>query len=649
VDGRRRDVAGRRDATVVMRAGSVLFLIPARGGSRRIPGKNLRLVGGIPLVGWAARIARAAAADLDGGPHRVVCTTDDPAIAAAATAWGAEVLDRPAALATDDATSVDVALQALDVLSPPGPDGSVFSTLVLLQPTSPLTAPADVVAAVRRHWAGDGAGVTSVVAGHPATWHMGMADDGTLAAAAGVGGADVRLSGGFYVVRPEDLRRSRRFVGPGRTLGQLVAPERAVDIDEPVDLLTAEALQAALAAPGATLAGASGDEIPGPPVRKVTVLTTGRQDWGILHSTCAAIRDHPDLELDLVAGGMHLSRRHGRTIDLIRADGFDPSAELAWLPDEEGEPEPPAADQAAAALAAVARHLAAARPDAVLLAGDRFETAAAAIAATVGLVPIAHLHGGEQTLGAFDDALRHAITKLSHLHLTSTDEHARRVVAMGEDPRSVFVVGSPGLDALARPDPADRAELSEFLGLELAPPVVIVSVHPATLDPQPAAAAAAVAAALDGVAATYVITLPNVDPGGSEVARILAAAAHGDRRVAVSALGERRYWGLLRIADAIVGNSSSGINEAPAVSLPAVNVGDRQAGRQRVGTVIDVPADAAAVADALRQALAPAFREAISPPRYPTIPGRAGQAVADIIARWRPSRPPRKPPIQAGP
>jgi UDP-hydrolysing UDP-N-acetyl-D-glucosamine 2-epimerase len=376
--------------------------------------------------------------------------------------------------------------------------------------------------------------------------------------------------------------------------------------------------------------------------RTIAVVTTGRQDWGILHSTCAAIRGHPELELRLIAGGMHLSERHGRTVELIREDGFEPDAELDWL----GRgPDPPAHVQAAAALGLIGECLRTDPPGAVLVVGDRFETAAAALAATVSRMPIAHLHGGEQTLGAFDDALRHAITKLSHLHLVSQDEHARRVVALGEDPATVHVVGAPGLDAAVREDLPDRAALERELGIALRPPLIVVTVQPATLDPNPAAVAGAVAEAMDRVDATYLITLPNADPGGEEVRSTLLVAAATDRRRAVEALGERRYWGLLRIADAMLGNSSSALVEAPAVDLPAVNIGDRQLGRHRESNVIDTPAEPRAIAEALRTALLPETRRLVAEGHPPLADGRAGRRVADIIAAWRPSIPPRKAPI----
>ena len=165
----------------------ILFLIPARGGSRRVPHKNITLVGGIPLVGRAARLGRLAAARLDAGPHRVVCSTDDPEIARIAAAWGAEVLERPAHLAGDDATSVDVALDVLERLDPDG----AFETLVLLQPTSPLTEPLDVVGAVARHRQ-TGAGVVSIAASHPPTWHQRLAEGDLLVAEGAVDDVAVR-------------------------------------------------------------------------------------------------------------------------------------------------------------------------------------------------------------------------------------------------------------------------------------------------------------------------------------------------------------------------------------------------------------------------------------------------------------------------
>jgi UDP-hydrolysing UDP-N-acetyl-D-glucosamine 2-epimerase len=373
---------------------------------------------------------------------------------------------------------------------------------------------------------------------------------------------------------------------------------------------------------------------------RLAVLTTGRQDWGILRSTCKLVRDDAAFDLRLLVGGMHLSDRYGRTVDQVEAAGFTVAERVAWDVDA------PVAAQAAAVVTGVAAALERQKPDALVLLGDRFETAAAALAATVARVPLVHLHGGEQTEGAFDDALRHAITKLSHLHFVSHAEYGRRVVALGEDPATVHVVGAPGLDNLRRDDLADRAELEQLLGMPLAAPLVVVTVHPTTLAATPHADADAIAAAMDRVPATYVVTLPNNDPGNAEVRESMERAARGERRRAVEALGERRYLGLLRQCDAVLGNSSSAVIEAPAIGVPVVNVGDRQKGRLRSAHVLDVDGDADAITAALQRALDPAFRAQLGSAGV-LGDGRAGERIVEVLRRWTPPRPPRKAPVPA--
>ena len=371
---------------------------------------------------------------------------------------------------------------------------------------------------------------------------------------------------------------------------------------------------------------------------KIAVLTSGRQDWGILRSTCIAIRDHGSLELSLWSGGMHEHAAFGATAKDIEADGFTLHSRLPWFDGVDTS----AAEQAARALAKVADALAEHRPAALLLVGDRLETAAAALAATLAATPIVHLHGGEETEGAFDNALRHAVTKLSHLHLVSHERHAARVRAMGEDPATVHVVGAPGLDNLHRADLPSREDLARSLGIALDAPVVIVTLHPSTLGGDPDVEASALATAMDQVPASYVITLPNADPGAAPIRRILGEAGRKTGRVVVDALGERRYWGLMRIADAMLGNSSSAIVEAPALHLPAVNVGERQRGRERGGNVVDVPADAGAIASGLRQALSGELRAASARVGAPFGDGDSAARIVEILSRWQPPRPPRK-------
>ncbi len=373
-------------------------------------------------------------------------------------------------------------------------------------------------------------------------------------------------------------------------------------------------------------------------MRRLAVLTSGRQDWGILRSTCRLLLADPRFELLVLAGGMHLSPPHGRTLSLLEGEGVRVAERLSWLPVGEL---PAPWDQAGSALRLVGESLGRLRPEALLLTGDRLETAAAALAATVGAVPIAHLHGGEETEGAFDNQLRHAVTKMSHLHLVTHADHAARVTAMGEDPRTIHVVGAPGLDNAHRPDLPSRSELEADLGLPLRPPVVLVTLHPATLGEDPAREAEALADAMDAVPATYVVTLPNADPGAGRIrARLLEAASKPGRK-ALEALGERRYWGLLRAADAVLGNSSSGLIEAPLLGLPAVNVGDRQKGRLRGTNVLDAEPRGPSVAAALSRAISSEFRRGLDG-TSPYGDGRSADRIARILARWTPPVPPRK-------
>jgi UDP-N-acetylglucosamine 2-epimerase (non-hydrolysing)/GDP/UDP-N,N'-diacetylbacillosamine 2-epimerase (hydrolysing) len=372
-------------------------------------------------------------------------------------------------------------------------------------------------------------------------------------------------------------------------------------------------------------------------VRRLAVLTTGRQDYGILRSTILLLRRTPGFEVSVWAGGMHLQRRFGEPLAALQRDGIPVARELPFL----AEPPSPMADTAAA-LEQVGAALMQDAPDALVLVGDRTEALAAGLAATLAKVAIVHLHGGEESEGAIDNACRHALTKLSHLHLVSHRVHADRVIQMGEDPAMVVVVGAPALDHAYRDDLPGVEALSEDLGVRLEPPVVVVTMHPATLGGPAGEEVAAVAGAMARVPATYVVTAPNADAGGVEIADYWQRWAKDRKRVAlVDALGDRRYWAMLRLADAVLGNSSSGIIEAPALGVPVVNVGDRQRGRLRYGPVADVPATEDAVATALREALARGRR---APGEdlggYPAAP--VAPRIVEALRTWKIPRPPRK-------
>ncbi len=333
---------------------------------------------------------------------------------------------------------------------------------------------------------------------------------------------------------------------------------------------------------------------------RLAVLTTGRQDFGILRSTLVELEKAPDFEVFVLAGGMHLSPSFGNTVDHVRTvTGVH--AELAFI-DEERD----VLRETAGALMRVGEALDDIRPDGLLLVGDRSETLAAGVAATLTGTKIVHMHGGEETEGAIDNAIRHSLTKLSHLHLVSHADHARRVIQMGEDPETVVVVGAPGLDNAYRDDLPDRAQLERDLDINLEDPVVLVTVHPTTLgNGDPLAEVRAVSEAMVQVPATYVVTLPNADSGGDSIRSYWREWVGGRPRVKlVDALGELLHWGLLGVAGAVLGNSSSGIIEAPHAGVPAINVGERQAGRLRGAGVLTVSSDAGSIVDALQKSLA---------------------------------------------
>jgi UDP-hydrolysing UDP-N-acetyl-D-glucosamine 2-epimerase len=370
---------------------------------------------------------------------------------------------------------------------------------------------------------------------------------------------------------------------------------------------------------------------------RLAILTTGRQDYGILRSTILLLRRTPGMQTQVWAGGMHLDHRFGEPLASFGADGITPDRELPFLSDP-----PDQASDVAEAIRQTAAALKAATPEALMLLGDRAETLAAAFAATLSQVPIVHLHGGEESEGSIDNACRHAVTKLSHLHLVSHRAHADRVLQMGEDPANVVVVGAPGLDNAARDDLPGREELEASLGVRLEPPVVLVTLHPTTLGGAADEEVVATAAAMAQVPATYVVTAPNSDEGGAVIREYWQSWRGRRENVALAeSLGERRYWALMKLAAAVLGNSSSGIIEAPALGVPVVNVGDRQRGRLRYGPVTDVPANTGAIARALSNAVCAARNQPGG--HYQAYPaGPAAPRVLKALQQWTIPRPPRK-------
>lgn len=367
--------------------------------------------------------------------------------------------------------------------------------------------------------------------------------------------------------------------------------------------------------------------------RAIGVVTTARSDFGIYLPVLRAVEAHPALDLRLIVGGMHLAPEFGETVRLVEAAGFTPHRRLPYLRDTDTAAG--TAGSIGAGVTAFAAMFAEWRPDILVVLGDRFDMLPAAVAALPFRIPVAHLHGGEVTEGAIDDAIRHAITKLSHLHFVTTEDHARRVRQLGEEDWRVTVSGAPGLDTLLGAPARPRAQVLGALGLDAARPLLLVTYHAATLEPDGGAAGAeALARVLVASDAQVVATAPNADPGHAAVRAPVEAfvAAHPDRARWIENAGLDGYRDLLAAADAMVGNSSSGIIEAPSFALPVLNIGSRQRGRQRGENVIDVEPVAEAIADGLAQALAPGFRLRLRGVHNPYGSGDAAHRIVQRLA-----------------
>ncbi len=366
--------------------------------------------------------------------------------------------------------------------------------------------------------------------------------------------------------------------------------------------------------------------------RRVAYVTGTRADYGLFSEALKRIRERPDFELSLIVTAMHLESQFGLTIRDIETDGMPIEARVPTLSmgDTGGEQ----ARAIGRAILGLTDALERIRPDVVIVLGDRGEMLAGAIAAAHLNIPVAHVHGGEVS-GTVDDLVRHAISKLSHLHFPATEEAADRLRKLGEQPDRIWVVGATGLDYLRRFEPIPDAELAAELNLDPGKPFVLFTQHPVTVEMADATAQMETSlAALADAGVQVVATYPNADAGGKAMIEVL------DRWAAVSpwlhvfpSLGQRRYASVLRRAAAVAGNSSSGIIEAPFFGVPVINIGSRQAGRLRAENVVDVGYDREEIRAAVVAALSDEVL--IAPARAchnPYGDGHAGEKIAGVLA-----------------
>jgi GDP/UDP-N,N'-diacetylbacillosamine 2-epimerase (hydrolysing) len=367
--------------------------------------------------------------------------------------------------------------------------------------------------------------------------------------------------------------------------------------------------------------------------RRICVVTGTRAEYALLRPLLLSLGATPGIETQLIATGMHLSPEFGLTINEIEADGFRVDRRVEMLLSSDT----PAGIAKSTGLGIIGfgDALAELRPDVMVVLGDRFEILAAAIAALFARIPVAHLHGGELTEGAFDDAIRHAVTKLSHLHFVAAEPYRARVLQLGEDPARVFLVGGMGVDSILTTKLLERGELQSQLGVSLAGDVALVTFHPVTLEEQSARGhVAELLAALEALPGlTVVFTAPNADTDGRIIAELLEEFCRKrPRAFFFTSLGRVRYLSLLKHAAAVIGNSSSGLTEAPTMRVPTINIGERQKGRLRASSVVDCAPQRRAILDAFAKSQTPEFKAMLASTVNPYGSGGAAAAIAQTLA-----------------
>ncbi|NUM88970.1 MAG: UDP-N-acetylglucosamine 2-epimerase (hydrolyzing) [Bdellovibrionales bacterium] len=366
--------------------------------------------------------------------------------------------------------------------------------------------------------------------------------------------------------------------------------------------------------------------------RKICVATGTRAEFGLLRGLLQKMHKHKDVDLQLVVTGMHLCSDFGMTVSEIEDSGIPIRERVEMLlASDSPEAVTKSIGLGVIGFADVFSRL---RPDLLVLLGDRFEALAAAQAAMVARIPIGHISGGEATEGLVDEAIRHSITKMSHFHFTATEVYRRRVIQLGEDPGRVFNAGSLAVDAIERAKLMSAKSLEESLGFRVDRETILVTHHPVTLGDD--RANEEMRELLKVLAARtenrFLFTYPNADPLGRAIIRLIDdfISEHSDRAVAFPSLGQFRYLSAMKLCGVVMGNSSSGIVEAPALGVPTVNIGDRQRGRLTASSVVSCGSSAREIADGLEMALSTDFRARL---KDITNPYGAGGAEDTILGK----------------
>lgn len=366
--------------------------------------------------------------------------------------------------------------------------------------------------------------------------------------------------------------------------------------------------------------------------RKICVITGTRADYGLLRWVMQGIKDDADLDLQIITTGMHLSPEFGLTYKSIEADGFFINRKVEML--TSSDTSVGIAKSMGLGMIGFSDALNDLNPDLIVVLGDRFEIFSAVATALVARIPVAHLHGGEITEGAFDDALRHSITKMAHLHFVATDEYRHRAVQLGEQPENVFIVGGLGIDNINFLHLLEREELEVELGFKFGKKNLLITFHPVTLEKDQAVLQMQeLLLALAKLEDTQLIfTMPNADTDGRALITMVDDfASQYSNAHTFTSLGQLRYLSCIAQVDGVVGNSSSGLLEVPSFKKGTINIGDRQKGRLQAASIINCEPTKKSISDGINKLFSLSFQRALSQVRNPYGDGGASNKILKII------------------
>ena len=373
-------------------------------------------------------------------------------------------------------------------------------------------------------------------------------------------------------------------------------------------------------------------------MRKICVVTGTRAEYGLLCRLMRLIKESPDTQLQVIATNMHLTPKYGNTYQEIEKDGFTIDCKIPIIDENAEDNAVTTVKSMATALSGFAEAYNTLKPDLVVVLGDRYEILAAATAALIERIPIAHLHGGEVTEGAYDDAIRHSITKMSHLHFTSTEEYRNRVIQLGEQPDRVFYVGAPGVENIKKFPLMSKEEVEKSVNFKLDENTILVTYHPVTLGDHTAGKDIKefLGALEERKDLRVFFTMPNSDTGSQAIVDAINefVANNSDRAIAYKSLGIKRYLSVMKYAGAVVGNSSSGLLEVPSFGIPTLNIGDRQKGRMAADSVYNCETDNDSILKGLDVIMSPAFKKKAAETHNPYEKANTAEAIFKVIRTY---------------